>query len=87
MTDTASRRSSKIFLDPIDGKTERVGPGFKKADKRPLWLTVVDPFNFSGILGGKGYTLEKFWEEPQPAYGGGELQPLKSGATQEQRAV
>jgi hypothetical protein len=30
-------RSSRIYLDPDDGKTERVGPGFSKADKRPLW--------------------------------------------------
>lgn len=37
-------RSSKIFLDPLDGRTERVGPGFAKADSRNWLATVVDPF-------------------------------------------
>ena len=58
-------RSSKIFLDPIDGKTERMGPGFSKDDKRPLLVTFFDPFNFYGILTGKGMVFNKFWEEYQ----------------------
>lgn len=37
-------RSSRIFLDPLDGKTERVGPGFAKANSRNWLATVVDPF-------------------------------------------
>lgn len=61
-------RSSKIFLDPRDGRTERLGPGFGKADKRPLWLTVLDPFNFGGIVFGSGMVVEKFWESEWPVY-------------------
>ena len=34
-------RDSRVYLDPHDGKTERLGPGFAKADKRALWVTVV----------------------------------------------
>ncbi|KAM3424201.1 hypothetical protein BST61_g11258 [Cercospora zeina] len=63
-------RSSKIFLDPVDGKTERLGPGFTKADKRPFLLTIIDPFNFYGIMSGKGMVMSKFWEEHQPIYDG-----------------
>lgn len=65
-------RSSLIFLD-LDGKTERVGPGFGKADKRPLLITIVDPFNLYGIITGKGMKMDKFWEVEQPVYEGGEL--------------
>lgn len=46
-------RSSKIFLDPVDMKTERLGPGFSKADKRPLLITIIDPFNIYGIVTGQ----------------------------------
>jgi hypothetical protein len=60
--------SSKIYLDPLDKTSWRVGPGFSKADKRPFWLTVLDPFGFFGILSGKGYQLYKFWEEQNPLY-------------------
>lgn len=66
-------RSSLIFLDPVDGRTERVGPGFGKADKRPLWITILDPFNLYGILTGKGMKMDKFWESEQPVYDGGKL--------------
>jgi hypothetical protein len=66
-------RSSRIFLDPADGKTERVGPGFGKADKRPLLVTIIDPFNLYGIITGKGLKVDKFWEVEQPLYEGGEL--------------
>jgi hypothetical protein len=71
-------RSHLVFLDQGDGKTERVGPGFSKADNRPLWMTVVDPFNLHGILTGKGMVLQKFWEESWPAYDGGEI--VESGS-------
>lgn len=60
--------SSKVFLDPNDGRTERMGPGFGKADKRPLFVTVVDPFNFYGIVTGRGMVVDKFWEREQPVY-------------------
>lgn len=71
-------RSSRIFLDPIDGKTERVGPGFSKADKRPLIVTIIDPFNLYGIVTGKGLKKHEFWNEQHWAiYDGGEI-PKKS---------
>lgn len=60
--------ASEVYLDPIDGKTERVGPGFSKADKRPFWITVIDPFNLNGILTGKGMVVDKFWERHQPIH-------------------
>ncbi|KAK4617647.1 Lipid-translocating exporter-like protein RTA1 [Fulvia fulva] len=63
-------KDNKVFLDPHDGKTERIGPGFSKADSRAFWATVVDPFNLTGILSGKGMVLNKFWEEAQPVYTG-----------------
>ncbi|KAK3116660.1 hypothetical protein LTR53_002707 [Teratosphaeriaceae sp. CCFEE 6253] len=75
-------RSSKIYLDPYDGKTERVGPGFGKADKRPLMVTIFDPFNLAGILTGKGMAVHKFWEDFQPIYDGGELSSMEHGASQ-----
>ena len=34
-------RDTKVYLDPSDGTTERVGPGFGKADKRAFWVTIV----------------------------------------------
>lgn len=58
---------SKVYLD-VDGETERVGPGFSKADKRPLWVTVVDPFNLVGLATGKGLAVDKFWERKYPEY-------------------
>ena len=69
-------RSSNIYLDPIDGRTERVGPGFGKADKRPLIITIIDPFNLYGIFTGKGMKMDKFWEEGQPLYDGGKAAPI-----------
>lgn len=62
-------RSSKIYL-AMDGKTERSGPGFSKADKRPLWLTIIDPFNLYQILTGRGMKIDEFWKEEHPAYNG-----------------
>lgn len=70
-------RDSRIFLDQVDGKTERVGPGFGKADKRPLIVTIIDPFNFFGIATGRGMKMTKFWEEEQPLYEGGKLPKRK----------
>lgn len=59
--------SSKIFLHPVDG-TERIGPGFSKADKRSLWRSVLDPFNLHGIMTGQGLIVDKFWENEWPLY-------------------
>ena len=63
--------STKVFLDPIDGKTERLGEGFSKADKRPLLVTIIDPFNVYGIITGKGLPKQKFWEQSWPKYNRG----------------
>ncbi|MCJ1276407.1 hypothetical protein MMC21_004212 [Puttea exsequens] len=59
--------SDKVYLDPLDG-TERVGPGFVKADTRPLWRTVLDPFNVHGLITGSGLVEDKFWERDNLAY-------------------
>ncbi|KAI6850945.1 hypothetical protein KC332_g406 [Hortaea werneckii] len=67
-------RSSRIFLDPLDGKTERVGPGFGKADSRNWLATVVDPFNLTAIVTGKGMRYNRFWESHQPIYTGGKVE-------------
>ncbi|WPH01504.1 putative RTA-like protein [Acrodontium crateriforme] len=70
-------RDTNVFLDPVDGQTERVGPGFSSADARPLWMTIIDPFNFHGILTGRGMVMRQFWDEPQPVYERGSDIPLK----------
>ena len=59
-------KDHRRYLDPLDGRTERMGPGFGKADKRPLIITIIDPFNLFGILTGKGLVVDKFWEKEQP---------------------
>ena len=43
-------QDNKIYLSP-DGVTERVGPGW--ADKRPFLITLFDPFDIGGLVGGK----------------------------------
>lgn len=73
-------RSSKVYLDPLDGKTERIGPGFAKADKRPLVLTIFDPFNLQSIFSRNRLPVHHFWEEQHPIYEGGELRPHKTDA-------
>lgn len=78
-------RDSRIFLDQMDGKTERVGPGFGKADRRPLWQTIVDPFSLYPTLTGKGLMVHKFWEEEQPIYRGGPLPKKGKGKGEEGR--
>ena len=59
--------NDKVYLDPRDG-TERVGPGFAQADKRPLWQTVLDPFNTRRLITGAGLVEDKFWERENPKY-------------------
>ncbi|EMC96638.1 hypothetical protein BAUCODRAFT_34013 [Baudoinia panamericana UAMH 10762] len=71
----------KVFLDPTDRTTERLGPGFGKADKRSFIMTLIDPFNFSGIISGRGFAQQRFWEADQPVYNGHELRPMKGGAS------
>ncbi len=50
--------------------TERVGPGYASADKRPLLVTVLDPCNFGGIFRGKRAGVGRFWEKENPMVGG-----------------
>ncbi len=80
-------RSSKIYLDPVDMRTERLGPGFSAADKRPLWQTVIDPFNFYAITTGRGMKMNKFWEVEQPVYDGGNIKEAKKAAKASREAA
>ncbi|KAK3678427.1 hypothetical protein LTR78_001724 [Recurvomyces mirabilis] len=80
-------QTDKIYLDPVNNETDRLGPGFSKADKRPIWATVLDPFNLTGILSGKGMAVQKFWEEENAVHNGQELQPSKAGASTGETAV
>ena len=41
-------QNDKVFLDPIDGRTERVGPGFSKRDGRPFLMTSKISFSKGG---------------------------------------
>jgi hypothetical protein len=59
-------RSTKVYLDPYDWSTERIGPGFSTAESRSLLATVLDPFDIAGALTSKGKTAEKFWERHKP---------------------
>lgn len=82
-------RDKKVYLDPVDGRTERVGPGFAKADKRPLLTTVLDPFDLNGIFTGKGRSVQPFWEEEHPVLSAGgpdrrTVKQIQSEAKQEQ---
>lgn len=51
-------RQRNQYLD-IDGKTERLGPGW--IDRRSQWQTFVDPFDVKGMLGGRESHV-RFWE-------------------------
>ncbi|PNS13837.1 hypothetical protein CAC42_1328 [Sphaceloma murrayae] len=66
-------RSHRIFLDPRDGRTERLGPGFSVVAKRPLLITIVDPFNLYGLVTGHEQEMTPFWELTWPEYVGQEI--------------
>ena len=68
--------TDKVYLDPVDG-TERVGPGFANADKRPFLYTLVDPFNLNSVFTGQGLIEDKFWERGHPLYRRGEPLPTQ----------
>ena len=51
-------KNNKIYLAQ-DGATEIEGPGYK--DPRPLWQTLVDPFDIGGLLVRPG-AQQQFWE-------------------------
>jgi hypothetical protein len=50
-----------VYLD-IDGKTERVGPGW--IDGRSRWEAWTDPLDLRGRLKDTPWH-EKFWEQPE----------------------
>jgi len=54
-----------IYLDPVDHETERMGPGYGKADKRNFFVTVLDPSDMIGSLRGKD-NMDRFWERDNP---------------------
>jgi hypothetical protein len=54
------------YLDPTDGVTERMGPGYSAADNRPWLITVLDPFDIGGMISGKGASVDRFWERENP---------------------
>ena len=54
-------RSNKVYIGS-DGRTERHGPGWQ--DKRPLLLTIFDPFDLVGLVMGKD-SKTRFWEQEQ----------------------
>lgn len=56
----------KRYLDPVDGVTERVGPGYSAADKRPWLVTILDPFDLGGMMKGNKEAVENFWELDNP---------------------
>ncbi|KAK1975398.1 RTA1 domain-containing protein [Colletotrichum cereale] len=58
-----------VYLDR-DGVTEVDGPGWK--DPRPLWATVVDPFDLVGAARGRDRRPKPFWEEGVGQPEGGE---------------
>lgn len=55
--------NTNVYLDPVDGLTEREGPGWK--DPRPFIFTVLDPFNIIGIFY-KKWNSQKYWEQENP---------------------
>ncbi len=54
-------RDHKVYLAK-DGRTELVGPGWW--DKRPLIVTVLDPFDLVGLLTGRD-KKNAFWDRPE----------------------
>lgn len=63
-------KSTKTYLSRADGATEIDGPGYK--DGRPFWVTLVDPFDVHGLLGGRKKGGD-FWD------GDGEQRTGKDG--------
>ena len=51
-------RNSRIYLAE-DGKTEIEGPGYE--DKRPWYVTFVDPFDLVGMCKGRNMQ-RRFWD-------------------------
>lgn len=55
-------RSNKVYL-ARDGVTELEGPGW--VDKRPWWVSALDPFDLNGLIKGKDKETA-FWEHEEP---------------------
>ena len=47
----------------------------------------MDPFNIHGAVTGKGMVINKFWDDYQPIYEGGEPVPMKKGAAVSEQDV
>jgi hypothetical protein len=71
-------KSNSTFL-ARDGVTERKGPGW--GDDRPWIVTVVDPFDLAGLVGGKDKTT-RFWDLSD-----GELEALRLEKKRNKRGV
>jgi hypothetical protein len=67
----------KRYLDPVDGITERIGPGYSAADKRPWLITILDPFDLGGMCRGNGAVVDNFWERENPVAEGSFAAPKK----------
>ena len=64
-------RNSNVYLDPSDGRTERMGPGFATATNRRFVATLLDPFDIAGALSGTAAArVDRFWERENPVVGG-----------------
>ena len=66
-------RDSKVYLDPSSdgGRIERLGPGFAKATNRKFVATLLDPFDFGGMLNGAASArMDRFWERENPVVDG-----------------
>ena len=57
---------TRRYLDPNDGRTERVGPGFSNAIRRPWLATVIDPLDIYSMVKGRAMAVDKFWERENP---------------------
>lgn len=73
------------YLDPIDGVTERIGPGYSAADNRPWLITVLDPFDLGGMISGKGKgtAVDHFWEQDNAVANGSFAARKKESSVQE----
>lgn len=58
----------RVYLDPVDHETERMGPGYGKSDKRNFFVTLFDPSDIVGTWRGKD-NINRFWERENPVVG------------------
>ncbi|MCJ1296121.1 hypothetical protein MMC34_007686 [Xylographa carneopallida] len=60
--------NDKVYLDPVEEGTERIGPGYAQADKRNILVTILDPFDLGAVVLGKTKAVDKFWERDNIVY-------------------